>query len=183
MTNKLAIVTGANGFVGSHLVDALLNSGYRVRCIVRKTSNLQWLSAKNVDFFYGGLDDIENLKQAFADATHIFHIAGVIKSPNYDGFITGNVTMTQNVLEAALALNGLQHIIVTSSLAAHGPNVIGKPSIESDPRRPVSEYGESKRAQEDLAATYTDRLPITIVRPPTVYGERDVEVLLFFHSL
>ncbi len=183
MTDKLAIVTGANGFVGSHLVDALLVKGYKVRCIVRKSSNLQWLNDKNVDYFYGGLNDMEALKAALTGCTHLFHVAGVVKSPTYDGFFEGNVTPTKNILEAALTINALKRIIVTSSLAAHGPNAVGKPSIETDSRKPVSEYGESKLAQEDLAANYYNRLPITVVRPPAVYGERDMEMLLLFQTV
>ncbi len=183
MTDKLAIVTGANGFVGSHLVDALLARGYKVRCIVRKSSNLQWIEGKNVDYFYGGLNDIETLKAALTGCSLIFHVAGVVKSPTYDGFFEGNVTPTKNILEAALTVNGLEHIIVTSSLAAHGPNVIGKPSKETDPRKPVSEYGESKLAQEDLVHSYNNHLPITVVRPPAVYGARDMEMLLLFQTV
>ncbi len=183
MTNKLAIVTGANGFVGSHLVNMLLEKGYSVRCIVRKSSNLQWLQDKPVDFFYGGLDDVATLATAFAQAELIFHIAGVVKSSNYDGFIAGNVTTTQRVLDAALRIDTLKHIIITSSLAASGPNPIGTPSVETAQRNPISEYGRSKAEQETLVATYTDRLPITIIRPPAVYGERDTEILLFFQTV
>ncbi|MEY4926616.1 MAG: hypothetical protein RI894_1052 [Bacteroidota bacterium] len=183
MTNKLVIVTGANGFVGSHLVDRLLQRGYSVRCIVRKSSNLQWLTGKSVDFVYAGLDDVRTLQTAFAQAELIFHIAGVVKSSNYDGFIAGNVTTTQCVLQAASSTNTLKHLIITSSLAAHGPNPIGKPSEEASSPQPISEYGRSKHAQEQLVASYNDRLPVTIIRPPAVYGERDTEVLLFFKTV
>lgn len=183
MTSKVAVVTGANGFVGSHLVDVLLERSYAVRCIVRKSSNLQWLSGKNVEFCYCGLTNKIELEAAFQGASHIFHLAGVVKAANYDGFLTGNVATTACVLEAASSIVGLEHLIITSSLAAHGPNAVGAPSVECDAPKPVSEYGESKLAQEKLVATYFDRLPITIVRPPAVYGERDTEVLLLFKTI
>ena len=77
---KVAVVTGANGFVGSHLVDLLLNKDLAVRCITRKTSDLRWLRDKPIEVFDGGLLDKENLRMAFKDASYIFHVAGVVKS-------------------------------------------------------------------------------------------------------
>lgn len=180
----LAVLTGANGFVGSHLVDYLLKEGYRVRCIVRGSSSLKWLEGKNVELFKCGLDKVEPLKEAFKDADFIYHIAGVVNAPDEAGFMYGNVTMTQNVLEAALAASHLQRLLVVSSLAASGPaERPGKPVTEDMPCRPVSLYGKSKVAQEQACEAYHDRLPITIIRPPAIYGPRDTEVLLFFKTV
>lgn len=179
----LAVVTGANGFVGSHLVELLLARGYAVRCILRKSSDTRWLAGLSVEISTCGLDDISALRNAFMGATLVFHIAGVVKSGTWHGFVQGNVTPTANVLEACVGNVAIQKILVTSSMAAHGSNRVGQPAEETQPQKPVSEYGKSKQLQEQACAKYFDRLPITIVRPPAVYGARDTEVLLFFQTL
>jgi dihydroflavonol-4-reductase len=85
-SSSIAVVTGANGFVGSHLVDYLLNRGYRVRCITRKTSDLKWLKGKEVEIYDCGLFDPEGLRKAFKDAEYIYHVAGVVKSKKPEGY-------------------------------------------------------------------------------------------------
>ena len=102
MSNKkIAVVTGANGFVGSHLVDYLLNKDLIVRCITRKTSDFRWLKDKPVEIFDGGLLDKENLRMAFKDASFIYHVAGVVKAKTPEGYFNGNVVTTRTMLEAA----------------------------------------------------------------------------------
>lgn len=78
-----ALVTGGTGFIGSHLVDELLNRGYEVRCIVRDTSNLKWLNGKDVEIFKGSLFDIDFLKKAVEDVDYVYHIAGVTKGKKF----------------------------------------------------------------------------------------------------
>ena len=74
---KIAVVTGATGFVGSHLVDLLLKEGFTVKCIVRKTSNLRWLEGKNVEIYDSGLFNKDEIKKILKDADYLYHIAGV----------------------------------------------------------------------------------------------------------
>ena len=82
MENKVvSFVTGANGFVGSHLVDYLIEQGHEVHAIVRKTSNLQWLEEKAVQLHTCGLANVDDLAEAFQGANYIYHIAGVVKVP------------------------------------------------------------------------------------------------------
>lgn len=180
----ISVVSGATGFIGSHLVDYLLDKQHYVKCIVRNSSNLQWLKNKNVEICSVALDSVEPLLPVVQDADYIFHIAGVIKALNYSGFYSGNVLTTQNILQAALKSNVLPNkIIVTSSIAAVGGSNKNIPLNESAPCRPVSLYGKSKLQQEDKCKEFFDRLPITIIRPPAVYGERDSEILLFFKCI
>lgn len=179
----VAVVTGANGFVGSHLVELLLNEGYRVQCIVRKTSNLRWVKDLNVEFHDCGLTDVDALKGVFEDANYIFHIAGVIAAKKPELFYEGNVETTRNVLEAAKGNPNIRKIVITSSLSASRSTVKGKPATEDMPSAPATNYGRSKVEQEQLAKTYMSDLPITIIRPPVVYGPRDTEVLLLFKTL
>jgi dihydroflavonol-4-reductase len=182
---NVSFVTGANGFVGSHLVEYLLTQGHEVHCLMRKSSDDKWLKGLNTTIHRGGIEDVDFLRKVFTEykANYIFHLAGTVKAFDYAGFEAGNVKPTRCILEAALGIDSIQKIIVTSSIAASQKTVIGKPNDETCPRSPLTDYGMSKVAEEDLAISYMDRLPIAIVRPPVVYGERDSEVLLFFKTV
>lgn len=181
--NKIVVVTGANGFVGSHLVDLLLSKKYKVRCIVRKTSNLKWLEGKDVEIFDSGLFDKQGISKAFKNAKYIYHVAGVVKSKKPEGYFRGNVDTTRNLLEAALDhKDTIEKILVVSSLTAAGPSREGVPIDETAECRPITTYGKSKLAEEVLCKKYMDRLPITICRAPAVYGQRDTEILIFFQT-
>ncbi|HPI38146.1 MAG TPA: NAD-dependent epimerase/dehydratase family protein [Ignavibacteriaceae bacterium] len=184
MENKrIAVVTGANGFVGSHLVDLLIEKGFIVKCITRKSSNLKWLQGKNVEIFDCGLFDKEGLKKAFKGADYIFHVAGVVKSKKPEGYYKANVEATKNVLESAVEVKEtIKKIVIVGSQTAAGPSLDGKPVIESLPVKPITTYGRSKAEQEKLAATFMDKLPISICRAPAIYGERDTEIFIFFKT-
>lgn len=179
----VSFVTGANGFVGSHLVDYLLEQGHEVHAIVRASSNLQWLDGKNVSLHTCGLNSAEDLKLAFQGANYIYHIAGVVKALTKDGFMKGNVEMTRNVMEAAAHISSIKRVLVTSSMAATGYAEMGSDVDENSPLRPIEPYGDSKVAQEEVAKEYADRVPSTIVRPPGVYGPRDTEIFAFFKAI
>lgn len=179
----VSFVTGANGFVGSHLVDYLLEQGHEVHAIVRASSNLQWLDGKDVNLHTCGLNSAEDLKLAFQGANYIYHIAGVVKALTKDGFMKGNVEMTRNVMEAAAHIPSIQRVLITSSMAATGYAEMGSDVDENSPLRPIEPYGDSKVAQEEVAKEYADRVPSTIVRPPGVYGPRDTEIFAFFKAI
>ncbi|MFK7799524.1 MAG: NAD-dependent epimerase/dehydratase family protein [Aureispira sp.] len=179
----ISFVTGANGFVGSHLVDYLLELGHEVHAIVRATSNLQWLEDKAVHVHTCGLTKVEVLQQAFKGAHYIYHIAGVVKVPTEADFMRGNVEMTKNVLEAAANIPTIKRVLVTSSMAATGFAPYGGSVNEDDPLKPIEPYGRSKVAQEKITLEYADRIPVTIVRPPGVYGPRDTEIFAFFKAI
>lgn len=184
MGNKIvSFVTGANGFVGSHLVDYLLEQGHEVHAIVRSSSNLQWLDGKDVNLHTCGLNSAEDLKIAFQGANYIYHIAGVVKALTKEGFMKGNVEMTRNVMEAAAHISTIKRVLVTSSMAATGYAEMGSDVDENSPLKPIEPYGDSKVAQEEVAREYADRVPSTIVRPPGVYGPRDTEIFAFFKAI
>lgn len=186
MDNKkkqVAVVTGANGFVGSHLVDLLLKEGFAVRCLVRKTSNLQWLENKDVEIFNCGLFDKEGLKIALKGADYIYHVAGVVKAKKPEGYFRGNVETTKNLLDAVMDLNlKLKRFLIVSSQTVTGPSVDGKPVNEESECKPITTYGRSKLEQEKLAVKYMDKIPVTICRAPAVYGERDTEIFIYFQT-
>lgn len=181
--NKIAVVTGGNGFVGSHLVDLLLERGYNVRCIIRKSSDLKWLKNKPVELHPVGLGDKSALEKVLAGAEYLYHVAGVVKSKKPDGYFTGNVEATRTLLGAALSATAtLKRVLIVSSQTAAGPSYDGTPVTEETECRPLTTYGRSKREQELTAQKYMDKLPITICRAPAVYGERDTEIFIYFNT-
>ena len=179
----ISVVTGASGFVGSHLVDKLISEGHQVRCILRGSSSRRWLENKPVEIFNCGLFDKEAIRSIVKDADYLFHIAGVVKSKDESGYYKGNVETTRVLLDAVWEVNpNIKRVLLTSSLTACGPSLDGKPCTEQTVEHPITAYGRSKLAQEQLAKTYMDRLPITIIRPPAVFGPRDTEVYLIFKT-
>jgi len=185
MSNKIKIVlTGANGFLGSHLVDRLLEQDFDVHCIVRKTSNLRWLNGKKVYIHTCGLTNIEKLKEILQDTTYVFHLAGVVAALKYEDYIYGNVDVTKNLLEAALAhKDTIKKIVVTSSLAVGGPTTKDNPIDEEDGFNAIALYGKAKVEQELLCQKYMDRLAITIARPSVISGSREVELYEFIKAV
>lgn len=184
MENKnIAVVTGGTGLVGSHLVDLLLSKNYQVRCIVRKTSNLRWLENKNVEIYDCGLYDKEPLKKILVDADYLYHVAGVVKSKKPEGYFRGNVDTTKTLLEVVSEVNlNIKKIVIVSSQTACGPSLNGELCDENTVPHPITTYGKSKLAEEKVALSYMDKLPITICRAPAIYGDRDTEIYLVFKT-
>jgi len=184
MSDKvISVVTGANGFVGSHLVDYLVEKGDEVHCLVRKSSNLRWLEGKNVIIHDSGLFDTEGLKKVLINIDYLYHVAGVVKAKNEDGYFKGNVEATENLLDTLVKVSpNIKRVLIVSSLTACGPSLKGAVCNEDTPNHPITTYGRSKAAQEELAKSYMDNLPITIVRSPAIFGERDTEIYLFFKT-
>jgi nucleoside-diphosphate-sugar epimerase len=173
-----AFVTGATGFVGAHLVRALLARGDRVTCLVRSPAKAQaqrW--PPEVRLVRGDLDDATALATGCADTDVVFHLAGRISARNLAEFLAANRDGTARLIQAAAA-QPPQRFVYVSSLAVGGPAEPGHPVDERRAPAPVTNYGRSKLAGEELvrAAPY----PWTIVRPPVVYGEWDREVLRVF---
>jgi len=179
----VAVVTGASGFVGSHLVDLLLEKKYKVRCIIRKSSNLRWLNGKDVELHICELTNKEGLRKIFEGADYIYHVAGVVKSKKPEGYFAGNVETTKALLDVALEFkNIIKRFIIVSSATASGPSPINNPVSEDFPCKPITTYGRSKLAQEELAKSYMDQIPITVCKVAAVYGERDTEIFIFFNT-
>lgn len=180
-SKQIAAVTGANGFVGSHLVDYLLGKNFEVRCIVRKSSNLQWLTGKDVKIYDCGLFDKKGLREAFKDVNYIFHVAGVVKAKDEEGYFKGNVEATKVLLEVASEVKeNIKKFVVVSSQTVSGPALDGKPVTEDMKPNPLTTYARSKLKQEEVALSYRDIFPVTICRGPAIFGERDTEIFIYF---
>jgi len=182
-SKQIAVVTGSNGFVGSHLVDLLIKEGFLVRCIVRESSNLRWLDGKDIQIIKCGLFDKAGLVTALRDADYIYHVAGVVKSKTKEGYYTGNVETTRSLLNVTLEQNkNLKRFLVLSSQTVTGPSLNSIPVNEETECAPLTTYGRSKYDEEKLALSYKDKIPITICRAPAVYGERDTEIFIYFQN-
>jgi len=184
MNEKLtAVVTGANGFVGSHLVDYLLEKKINVRCLVRKSSDLRWLDGKDVEIFDCGLFDKAGILKAFLNVDYIFHVAGVVKAKKQEGYFKGNVESTKNLLDVIVENNiPIKRFVIVSSQTVTGPSRNGKPVNEESECKPMTTYARSKLAQEKLVMSYADKIPVTICRAPAVFGERDTEIFIYFQT-
>jgi dihydroflavonol-4-reductase len=177
-------LTGATGFIGSFLAETLLKKGYEVTCLVRNSSNLRWISHLNVRCHFGKLSDPESLGKGLYDADYVYHLAGVTKSLDDDVYIEGNVKGVKNLIEAIVATNKkIKKLIHLSSLAAIGPSPTIEPINENHPPAPVNIYGRTKLEAEQYLKTCMDRIPMTILRPPAVYGPRDTDILQFFKTV
>jgi nucleoside-diphosphate-sugar epimerase len=186
---KIAFVTGGTGFVGSHLVEALRRRGYgEVRCLVR--SDPKWLTNLNITQVRGDLGEDTDLESAVEGVTHVYHVAGLTRSKDDGQFVRANVGGTMRLLRAVeAACPDVQRVLVTSTLAVVG---ICDEAVatEETPMNPVSGYGRSKAMMERRMAekdstgrSFVDRLPVTVVRPPAVYGPREQDILTFFRTV
>lgn len=174
------VVTGATGFIGSHLVERLVAMGARVRCLVRRTSRVALLPPA-VELAYGDLATGEGIREAVQGAEVVFHLAGVTKALSRAEFYRGNVVATRNLVQA-LGEN-CRRLVHTSSLAATGPSPKGSPLREEVEPRPLTHYGRSKLEAECAVRSSAVAGRAVIVRPPVVFGPRDTDVLELFRMI
>lgn len=180
---KRALVTGATGFIGFHVAQALAASGVEVRCLVRRSSNVRALEALGVRLVTGDLGDPASLGAALDGADTVLHLASLLKMPWKPEFRTVNIGGTEALARAAAARDRPPVLVVVSSLAAAGPSAAGCAHTEDDPPRPISLYGRMKLDAERAAAAFARDLPLSIVRPPMVFGEGDRYGLALFRSV
>jgi len=178
------LVTGSTGFIGSRTVEELVRQGSSVRVLLRPESRSPF-PAGAVEEFRAGYGDPDALDRAVDGVGKIIHLAGVTKAVDEEGFNAGNVTPVENLLLAVARSNpSLERFLLVSSLAAAGPATSASPGVrESDRPQPVSAYGISKLLGEQAAMSHAGSVPLTIVRPPAVYGPGDRDVLEVFRMM
>jgi nucleoside-diphosphate-sugar epimerase len=177
------LVTGGTGFVGSHMVELLLKEGHEVVCPVRSLSALRNLA--DIPATIVTMDRIEETLAHGPAVDYVIHLAASTRSLDYEGYRKANVDYTRMLLQHFAVperAQALKRFVLISSQAVAGPSNDGAPVKESDPPRPVSLYGHSKLEAEELVASFGGRLPVTVIRPPTVFGPRDVDVLGVFRT-
>ena len=176
-----AFVTGGTGFIGSHLVESLIDSDQydEVRCLVR--NNEKWLSGLDFTKISGDLNDLKALEKGLDGADVLFHIAAIVKAPSKKEFTQANVDASENLIRLAQK-KGVRNMVILSSLAAAGPSN-GSPKKEADPMDPKSMYGQSKKEMEARIHTaVSEKDSIKIIRPPAVYGPREDQIYSFFKA-
>ena len=179
---KLALVTGANGFVGSHLVEALLAQGYAVRCMVRRSSDLSFIRDLPVELAYADLEDEASLRLACAGVDAVCHCAALTRALEEETFVCINTKGTKDLARVCLeAAPDLERFLFASSLAACGPAQSANDPVDELCRsEPITWYGRSKLAAEQALLDLRDRLPVSIVRAAPVFGPRDQDFLTYF---
>lgn len=171
-----SLVTGASGFLGGHVVEALCNRGENVVILARKTSNVSAIKDLPIEIRYGDLRDLESVKQASRGVDHIYNCAGAVRYVvPYDELYKANVLSTQNVVIAG-AEAGVGRIVHASSMGVTGPE--GRVSIENDGAYSASQsdkYCRSKTEAEMLFFKECDKKGIegVALRPGVIYGPRD----------
>ena len=181
-TNMKALVTGADGFIGSHLTEALLATGYQVKALSQYNSFNYWGWLEDIEprpeleVVCGDIRDPHYSKHITKDVDIIFHLAALIAIPfSYvapDSYIDTNVKGTLNICQAALE-NGVKRILCTSTSEVYGTAQY-VPIDEKHPLQPQSPYSASKIGADAIAMSFYNafKLPLTIVRPFNTYGPR-----------
>ena len=176
--SKIAFVTGGTGFVGSHLVEALLKRDYsEIRCLIR--SHPKWLTGMNIVSIEGTLSDSGPIKAALQGVDYVYHLGALTRARSWEEFYDANVTSTANLIQHASSAN-VSKVCIVSSLAVAGDTgtLIADESTEC---HPISMYGQSKLEMEQMLHDIDH--PTVIIRPPVVYGPRDRDLLTFFSAM
>jgi dTDP-glucose 4,6-dehydratase len=183
-TGKKVVLTGASGFIGSHLAEELVSCGASVRGFLHYNSrgdegNLKYVASeirREIEVVYGDLTDPDAVKKAVRGATHVFHLGALIAIPysyvHPFSYVQSNVVGTANILNACLEV-GPERIVTTSTSEVYG-TALTTPMDENHRLHPQSPYAASKASADHLSESYARsyNLPVVIVRPFNTFGPR-----------
>lgn len=182
--NNATLVTGGSGFIGSHLVSALLSKANRPRCLVRKKDDIAYLKSLGVELVFGDLLDKASLKEAVRGVDTIYHLAAKVRPLNLFERVKGNSNIyletnlqgTKNLVEVCQA-EKIRRFIYFSSIAAVGPGTV---LTEDSVPHPVTDYGKSKlEAEKHLLQLFkSSGFPVMIIRPGMTYGPGGKAILI-----
>ena len=164
------LLTGATGFVGSHVARVLVEAGYEVRCGVRASSSMRWISDLDVERVTLDLGRPEDLSRAVKSVDLVVHAAGITRARRAEDYHSVNAGGTRRLGGAALEA-GVRRFVLISSLAARGPDGSGHPE---------SAYGRSKLEAETHLRSLGGQMEAVALRPAAVYGPRDTDLLPLF---
>jgi NAD dependent epimerase/dehydratase len=184
LKNKKILVTGADGFIGSHLVETLVNQGYSVKAFVLYNSFNSWgwldtlpkETLSKIELFTGNITDPNGVRTAVKGVDVIFHLAALIAIPysyySPDSYVDTNIKGTLNILQAAKEF-GIEKTLVTSTSEVYG-TALYVPIDEKHPKQGQSPYSATKISADFLSESFyrSFNLPVTIVRPFNTFGPR-----------
>src|SRR3989338_6100009 len=184
MRSKKVLVTGADGFIGSHLVETLVNEGYEVRAFVFYNSfnSWGWLDTfpasllQNIEIVCGDIRDPHGVRKAVKDMDMVFHLAALVAIPfsyhSPDAYVDTNVKGTLNILQACVDMS-VERVLITSTSEVYG-TAKHVPIEETHPFQGQSPYSATKIGADRLAESFyrSFQLPVTIVRPFNTFGPR-----------
>ena len=184
MASGAVMLTGATGFLGSHMAEALVREGVPTRLLVRRRTGLvNGLERQGAKVFsFSGSKDTGAIRSSLEGAGTVIHCAGAIRAVSWRAFHEANVGLTRRIL----SLTGPdQGFIYISSQAAAGPSPGGIPLDETSPPRPINDYGRSKRMAEDATEAWgrVNRRSVTILRPSAVYGPGEKDFYRLFKGI
>lgn len=184
MNSMRVLLTGANGFVGSHILDRLRAEGRECAVLLRRQGDTRFIAGHlpHVAVRYGSFEDEASLRAALEGVGEVIHCAGATKALAAEGLFRANQGGTRRLVEAVNeARPAIRRLVLVSSLAAGRSGTRAAPAREEDPPEPLSAYGRSKLAGE-REVTQGCRCEYTVLRPVGVYGPRDREFLRLFRA-
>ena len=179
MSEPRVLVTGATGFVGSHVVDALRAAGQPMRALVRASSDTTRLRANDCDVRAADLTDVGAWAAALDGIDVVLHLAAATRARDEAEYRRANVDTTAALMSVAAALPHPPRVVFLGTLASVGPSLDGRPVHEDAAARPLTAYGRTKLEAERIVLGST-RVPAVVLRPPAIYGPRDRDLFTFF---
>lgn len=177
-------LTGASGFLGSHVVEALAREGHALSALVRASSPRDLLRSHGVRLVEGALPQTKGLAEAMAGVDGVIHVAGAVQARGPQDFLEANTKGTEAMVACALAAQPRPKFFLhVSTLAVHRPNSENHFELPPESCRPLSHYGESKRQAELALHALRGKISYLVLRPPVLYGPRDREFLPFFKAI
>lgn len=184
---KKVLITGASGFVGGHLVENAFSEGYEVHAAVRRSSKVEHIQPFVDKLVYPNFDDKNDLIEIFEKEAYdyIIHGAALTKAKSEEEMYRVNVGVTERILEASFECSKApKQVVFVSSLAAIGPVAYNDGQItENNVYNPVTLYGRSKQAAEEMITKRFSDKPVTIIRPTAVYGPREKDLFILFETM
>lgn len=179
------LVTGATGFVGSHLTENLVKEGYKVKVLVRQSSDTSLLENLDVEIVRGDIMDVVAVEKAVRGCQHVYHLAGKMSQLGVSRkhFYAVNVEGTENVARAAMKAN-VERLVCSSSAGIYG--IIKNPPVDENTKpNPNSPYRESKLLGEEVVLSYHKKegLPVVVARLTSVFGPRASSWLGLFQAI
>lgn len=179
------LITGSTGFIGSHILDELLNNKHNVKCLIRNNSNTRWLDNKQVEIIKSDFINYDIIKDKLEDVEIVIHVAGIIAALNYQEFFKVNSEGTKILLESVAKYSKqFKKFIYISSQTVGGPaKDLNSPIRENDNPNPLTSYAKSKYQAEQFIVTNKLGVNYSILRPSAVFGERDPGIVQIFQMV